>query len=180
MKITIGVLAFLALALAQSRALGPQLPSKVFTNQAGWSIRYPADWSIASCHSCKDPTAPNVFVSFFPPPVETAGGWVMVSPLASKPSNTSVAGWLATISNEANLNTHVAEQRLTIGGLPALKVLYNTAAGMAMEEVYVVAGAQTFSISFSSDRSTRGVQVKKLRNYGIYLKMLDSFRVEPR
>jgi hypothetical protein len=53
---------------------------KIFSNRAGWTIKYPADWKTASCHSCPDPTAPDVFVDFLPPR-DTDSGWVMISHL---------------------------------------------------------------------------------------------------
>ena len=112
--------------------------------------------------------------------MKTADGWVMVSPLASKPSDTSVDAWLTDTSNGANLNTHVAEQSLTLNGLPALKVRYSTADGQAVEDVYVASGTRTFSMAFSPDQGTPVTPLEMLRNYAIYMKMLNSFRVEPR
>jgi hypothetical protein len=39
---------------------------KIFSNRAGWRIRYPAEWNTGSCRSCPDPRAPGVFVDFLP------------------------------------------------------------------------------------------------------------------
>lgn len=72
--------------------LMPCLPAidagwKTFASRGGWNIIYPADWRIGSCQTCNDPKAADVFVDFSPPPTRTTDGWVMVSPLARKPSD---------------------------------------------------------------------------------------------
>jgi hypothetical protein len=149
---------------------------KIFANRAGWSIRYPADWSISSCRSCEDPTAPDVFVDFIPPTKQDSGGRVMVEHLASKPSGTSVDAWFADVSKTANLNPRLSEERMNLDGLPALKVRYRTATSDDTESVYVVSGSETFEISFNSRKP--GVPLEKSGNYAIYSKMLETFRVK--
>lgn len=113
----------------------------------------------------------------------------MVSPIADRPRDTSVDAWLADISKGANLNPHLHEQKLTLNGLPALKVRYLTADHQQMEDVYVVSGSKTFSISFSADpdgfgsepkKQGQSVPLEKLGNYATFLKMLDAFNVTPR
>ena len=150
---------------------------KTFASRGGWSISYPADWRIGSCQSCTDPTAEDVFVDFFPPSLKTADGWVMVSPLARRPSDISVDAWLAKVSREANLNPHVHEAESKVNGLSALRVRYRSPQG-EMEEIYVVSGSRTFSVSFSADPGSPGTSLETLPNYPIYSKMFRSFRVK--
>jgi hypothetical protein len=151
---------------------------KIFSNRAGWSISYPADWNIGSCRSCKDPTAPDVFVNFFPPSNIDFDGWVMVEHLASKPSDSSVDSWLADTARKANLNPRLSEKGITLDGSPALKVRYRTATGDETEVVYVVVGLETFEIHFGGQAP--GVPLEKLGNYATYLKMLGTFRGQHR
>jgi hypothetical protein len=98
----------------------------------------------------------------------------MVSPLASKPTNSRVDDWLTEIAADANRNPHMNEQRLYVGGDPALRVGYHSK-DCEMEEVYVVSGSKTFSIQFSGDASN--TSLKRLANYSVFNKMVDSFRV---
>jgi hypothetical protein len=150
-----------------------QPPWKIFTNRAGWSISYPADWSIGSCRNCKDPTAPDVFVEFFPPAGRDSGGWVTVDHLRRKPSDSSVDEWLADISKTTNLSPRLSEERITLHGLPARKVRYSTGEG-EREAVYTVFGLETFEIQFVTQKSA--VLLEKSSNYDTYLKMLGTFR----
>ena len=52
----------------------------------------------------------------------------------------------------------------------------NSAAGIEMEAVYVVAGSRTFSIEFSGDN--RGTPLEKLGNYPVFMRMVQSFEVQ--
>jgi len=151
---------------------------KVFSNRAGWSVKYPADWKIASCHSCSDPTAPDVYVDFFPPETSDSG-WVMISHLGNKPPNATLDAWFSDIKQRANQNPRISEERLTLGDLPALKVRYRnpSGGGREMEHVYVVSGSQTFSISFGGEKP--GLALEQYENYPIYLEMVKSFKVKP-
>jgi hypothetical protein len=168
------------LTIAPVAALGQEIPTwKVFVSRTGWSISYPSDWHIGSCKSCKEPKAPGVYVDFFPPDMRTVGGWVMVQPLADKPSDTSTDAWLSNISKTTNLNPHVKEEKLILHGQPALKVRYRTSEEKEVEEVYLVSGSNTFSVLFT-DGETAGAPLEKMGNYPTYLKMLDSFRVKRR
>jgi hypothetical protein len=169
--------ALIALVLLMMSAVGRTQPTwKSFANHAGWSISYPADWSIGSCRNCKDPTAPDAFVDFFPPAKRDSDGWVMVERLASKPPETSVDAWFENISKTANLNPRLREERIMLDRLPALRVAYRTATGDEMEAVYVVSGLETFEIHFGGQRP--GVPVDRLGNYATYQKMLGTFRVK--
>jgi hypothetical protein len=157
-------------------------PWKTFANRGGWSVSYPAGWRIASCKSCKDPTAPGVFVDFFPPHMKTAEGWVMAEPLADRPSSESVDAWLTEVSRTNNANLQINEGTLTLNGLPALKVRYRVGTGVEMETVYIVSGSQTFAVEFSGDLTGKrlGIPLDKLGNYAIYLKIVDTFHFNPR
>jgi hypothetical protein len=150
---------------------------KVFSNRAGWSIDYPSDWTIASCKSCEDPTAPEVFVDFFPS-TDRDSGWVMIEHLADKPSGMAVDTWFAELKQTANLNPRLKEQRFTTHDLPALCVRYRNAndGGEEMESVYVLSGSQTFAITFSGEEP--GLSLEKFGNYNTFLQMVKSFRAK--
>lgn len=166
------------LFLAYSLCYGGASKWRVFSNRAGWSIKYPADWKIASCRSCSDPTAPNVFVDFLPPG-DSDTGWVMIEHLRDKPPSTSLEAWFTEVKRTANLNPQIFEQRLKLGQLAALKVRYRNSSGggLETEDVYVVSGSRTFSISFDGERP--GVALERHENYPIYLEMVESFKVKP-
>jgi hypothetical protein len=152
---------------------------KVFHNRAGWSMAYPPGWKIASCQSCTDPAAAEVYVDFFPPSEKNYDeGWVMVQHLKDKPPQKSVDEWLAEIKSTVNLKPVLNELRLTLNGLPALKAVYRQDSDKAWqnEEIYVVADQQTFSVSFSGRKA--GGTVETLKHYPIYRKMLSTFRVK--
>jgi hypothetical protein len=148
---------------------------KVFSNRAGWSIDYPNDWTIGSCRSCKDPTAPNVFVDFFPPS-DRDSGWVIIEHLADKPSGMSVEAWFTDVKQTANLSPRLKEEKLIVHGLPALSVRYRNPKnrGEEMEVVYLVSGFQTFSIEFDGEKP--GLPLEKFGNYNTFLRMVKSFR----
>src|SRR5262245_47332201 len=111
---------------------------KTFSNRAGWSMNYPANWTVASCHSCSDPTAPDVYVDFFPPKNRETG-FVMVEHLASQPSTMTVNQWLMELKRTANQNHQLAEESYMLNGMPALRVRYYNSSdrGHQMEAVYV-------------------------------------------
>lgn len=153
-----------------------QIKWKTFSNRSGWSILYPATWKIDSCVNCPDPTAPKVFVDFFPPPDQDFG-WVMVEHLADKPSGMTVDNWFAQVKQTADLNPIAKEDRFSLNGLPALRVRYQQEKGWQIDEVYVVSGSQTFEVSFSGDKESQA-QVEKLQNYPVYLKMMERFKVK--
>jgi hypothetical protein len=91
---TVGVVCGLfASLLICALAFGEGPTWKVFSNRAGWSIDYPSDWTISSCRSCKDPTAPEVFVDFSPP-TDSDSGWVMIEHLPDKPNNRAASAIL--------------------------------------------------------------------------------------
>jgi hypothetical protein len=146
---------------------------RTFASRAGWSIQYPSNWTTGSCVSCPDTRAPRVYVDFSPPRASANNGFVMVSPLADKPTAISVDAWFAQAETSANLNPEKSRMRFMLNGMPALKVRYLSAAsGTEMEAVYVVSGSLMFSIDFSSDR--RG-PLENMRNYAVYKTMIESF-----
>jgi|SRR5580658_961 hypothetical protein len=151
---------------------------KTFSNRAGWRIKYPVDWKIANCKSCKDPSAPDVSVDFLPP-ADRDSGWVIIEHLADKPPGTDLAAWFTQIKRTANLNDGLTEQSLTLNGRRALKVRYRDlqAHTPEVETVYLVSGSQTFAIEFGGDRP--GLPLEKVGNYHTFLQMVDSFAVRP-
>jgi hypothetical protein len=160
----------------------PRSEWKLFKSRGGWSISYPKQWEISSCRSCKDPTAPGVFVDFFPPGMRTDEGWVMVGPLQDKPSGmTTDDDWLGKISKTNNVNKQIAEEKVRLNRIPALKVRYRTENREEMESVYLAVGSRTFVVNFTSDLSANrsGVPLESFPNYRCYLKMLDTLRVTP-
>jgi len=141
-------------------------------------MAYPADWRIGSCRSCSGPSAPDVYVDFFPPNKQGAGSSVIVQHLADQPSNVTLDGWFTEIKRTANQNPQVSEERVSLDGLAALKVRYRNPnnGGYWMEAVYVIAHGQTFSIDFSGEAG--GPALAALENYAIYLDMVKSFKVK--
>ncbi len=103
-------------------ALAAKPKWKTFSNRAGWSIAYPADWTIGSCRSCPDPSAPDVYVDFFPS--NQKDGSVVVQHLANQPSNVNLDQWFTEIKTTANQNSQVSEEKVSLDGLAALKVRY--------------------------------------------------------
>lgn len=149
---------------------------RTFTSREGWSIQYPSDWRTGTCHSCTDPHAPGVFVDFFPPSKRDQG-LVIVEPLERKPSSTTAETWLAQIASNANQNPRLNEQKLTVAGEPTLRVRYRAPTG-EMEQVFVVWGAKTFSITF--DNGGAHGPLEKSPHYADFNKMVGSFRFQLR
>lgn len=117
--IVVGIIFSVAVVGFPLAAFCGRLPGEVaswmvFPNRAGWSNRYPAGWKIGSCKSCLDPTAPNVFVDFFPPADNGSDGWVMIEHLQDKPSEISVDAWFNDIKMKANLNPEIDEEKFTL------------------------------------------------------------------
>ncbi|MBI4363424.1 MAG: hypothetical protein HY545_01090 [Candidatus Doudnabacteria bacterium] len=147
----------------------------VFTNRAGWSISYPPGWRISSCRSCPDPAEAGVFVNFFPSG-NYNDGWVIVQQL-NRPSARTIDDSLLQLSNEVNLNPKLRQQRILLNGHRALLSLAQNPFGKSESEtVYVVAGPQTFSISFVAFRGSALTQP----NYHTYRQMLRTFRLANR
>jgi len=173
----LGLSVLIALLMLSGLAKGERPKWKSFSNRAGWTINYPANWTVGSCKSCSDPSAPDVYVNFSHPEGGTLGE-VMVESLASKPAETSVEAWFADVKRSANQNPRLKEQRFTLDGLPALRVRYRNPSqrGYESESVYVVSGAQTFAIEF--DGVEQGRSLETSGNYSVYLQMVKTFRVK--
>ena len=153
---------------------------ETFTNRSGWSIDYPANWKISSCHSCPDPSAPDVLVDFSPPGVQDSNqGWLMIERLADKPANKSLDEWLAEVKSADNRIPQIKEEKSTLNGLPALQVRYRNPSGNGyeMETVYVISNLKTFAISF---QGKEGSSIESLGNYAIYRRMLSTFKITRR
>ena len=98
----------------------------------------------------------------------------MVQPLQRKTTSTDADAWLAQVAASANENPHLKEQKLLVAGEPALRVRYQAPAN-EMEEVFVVSGDKTFSISFDAD-SANG-PLERLPHYAVFNAMVKSFRL---
>ena len=174
----LSLLLLISLLFVSAPASGQYQSWKMFSNRAGWSIRYPADWTIASCKSCTDPKAPEVFVNFLPPS-KAGSGSVKIEHLADRSSGMSVDAWFADIRQKANPNPRLSEERFTLNDLPALKVRYRnpSGGGSETETVYVVSDTQTFAVEFSGEGP--GVSLADSPgNYLTYLEMVKSFRIK--
>jgi len=172
--IKIVLTALLLCGAAAAQTDGPIWRS--FSSRTGWSIQYPPGWKTGSCQSCSDAHAAGMYVDFFPPSNSERDGWVMVEPLAPRPANEAASDWLVEIAATANLNPQVMEQPFLVDGRPALRVRYRTSYGLLMEDVYVVAGRQTFSIQFGG--SDLKPPIETLPNYRVFNRMVLSFRVQ--
>ena len=102
-------------------------------------------------------------------------GWLMIEHLMDKPATKSVDDWLAEVKRTDNLNPQIKEEKSALNGLPALQVRYRNPSGNGheMETVYVICGLKTFAISFQGKENSG---IESLRNYGIYRKMLSTFK----
>lgn len=159
-------------------SLTAQAGWKIFSNRAGWSMKYPADWKIGSCHSCSDPTAPHVYVDFFPPEKQ-GSGYVIVEPLAQQPLTMTLDQWFEHVKISADQNPQLGQKRFTLNGLPALRVRYRNSSGSGYEteSVYVVSRRRTFAIEFDPQRG--GISLEASRNYVSYLEMVKTFTINP-
>jgi hypothetical protein len=103
----------------------------------------------------------------------------MVQHLADRPTNKSTDDWFAELKRTANLNPVVREVRVSVDGLPALKVRYRNPSAGEMEAVYVICGSRTFEISFgdSSGGDKPVAVLEQLGNYETYARMVNTFRV---
>lgn len=155
-----------------------QLDWKTFFNRAGWSMNYPAHWKIASCHTCSDPAAPDVYVDFSPPD-RREPGTVTVEPLAQQPPTMTLDQWFADVKSSSNQNPQLAQKRFTLNGLPALRVRYRipSGTGYEIETVYVVCRRRTFAIEFDPQRG--GIPLEASGNYPSYLEMVKTFKIKP-
>jgi len=155
-------------AASQTTAQKPAF--KTFTNRAGWSIQYPANWKVGSCHSCLDPAEGSVFVTFRNP--DRPENFVMIEHLASKPAGETVEHWLEKMSQ--NPNPRMSQERLLIDGMPALKVRSRSSVGRAFETVFIIRNSDTFSIEIVDDKA--GERIQAMSIYPIYQHMLSTFK----
>ena len=170
MKLITLVLGMVVIAAQAPHQTEPALVWKTFTNRAGWSIQYPANWTVGSCHSCSDPAEGNVFVTFWDP--ARPGDSVMIEHLASKPADKSSSQWLQELKRNPNAQT--AEEALVIDGMPALKVRYKHPTGREFEMVYVVRNSDTFEITIHDDNDAERIQDMSI--YPIYQHVLSTFK----
>lgn len=150
---------------------------KLFTSRAGWSISYPSDWKISSCHACPDPAAPEAYAEFGPP--ESANrtfSGIHIDRWADKPANKSAIEFLAEMKATELKPRHpqeLQERETTMSGFPALESSYYED-GWGVEKMWVVADSHSFRIAFSAQVRDH---IEQLHTYKIYRRMLAPFRV---
>jgi hypothetical protein len=110
----IGVLGLVVIASQGPQKAERTLAWKTFTNRAGWSVQYPSNWTVGSCHSCSDPAAGDVFVTFWNP--HRATDSVMIEHLAPKPAYKSASQWLQEMKRNPNVQT--GEESLSLTACP--------------------------------------------------------------
>jgi hypothetical protein len=169
MKLITLVLGMVVIAAQAPLKAEQALAWKTFTNRAGWSVQYPAGWTVGSCHSCPDPAADNGYVTFWDP--HRATDSVMISHLAPKPADKTASQWLQEMSNS---NSGTSEEAVLIDGVPALKVRTRNRTGRESEAVYVIRNSDTFEIEIYDDNV--GERIQDLSIYPIYQHMLSTFR----
>lgn len=154
---------FSVTAVAQADKAGDVSRWKTFSNRAGWSIKYPRHWKVYSCHSCLDPMAPNVFVTFDNPQTDEI---VTVDQFVDKPDGQGAEQWLEGISVTTNLNPQVGVEWVNLAGARALKVVTRNQDSTECDSFYVVHASKTFAIRI--DRNTS--------SYQLYKRMLSTFK----
>jgi hypothetical protein len=150
-------------ATAQSDKADDVSRWKTFFNRAGWSIKYPRNWKVNNCHSCPDPTAPNVFVFFDNPKTDES---VMVDQFVDKPGGQGAEQWLKETSVTTNLNPQVGTEWMNLAGERALKVITRNRDSKECDTYYVTHASKTFAIRI--DRNTP--------SYQLYIRMLSTFK----
>ncbi len=138
-----------------------------FTSRAGWTVRYPPNWQVGSCNNCTDPTAPNVFVSFFDP---STSGMVRIERLQDKPVDQGIGAWLNHVGQTAVANPRSSKHWMSLDGRRALTIRTRNPDSTASENVYVVDQSKTFFIQ-ASPVGDEGF-------YPLYKRMFSSFRFE--
>lgn len=165
--LTIGSMVIATISVAQQSPSASQPVNtsrwRTFTNRAGWSIKYPNKWRIASCRSCSDPTDPKVFVTFENPSTKEL---IMIEHLADKPPDQNAEQWLNSIKTATNLNPPVSEDWILIDGTRSLKVINRNPDSSESENVYTVRGSQTFAIRAKLNTPS----------YALYEKMLSTLK----
>jgi len=158
---------------------------KTLSNRAGWSIQYPTDWSVSSCHACEDLMDASVeFVDFHPPRHE--GGSVKLEISRQKPDSVSLDELFGRIKAPNSRDAYILEEeRMTFRGLPALRVVYSGPAktpgkGLQHEITFIIGYHNVFSIALFSPLKDRIsdpiIPIKQLKNYDVYQKMVGLFR----
>ena len=123
----------------------PQLDTgkwKTFFSKAGWRIKYPESWQVASCDSCPNPTDANVVVDLYNPATTDK---ITVEPLDDKPAATAADQWLTDVSKRI-ADARVSDQWITLNGTRALRVINSEPNGGQAEHIYVLNGAKTFTL----------------------------------
>jgi hypothetical protein len=137
-----------------------------FRKPGRWTISYPPQWQIGSCHQCSDLTDPNVFVTFFEPSTKAM---IMIEPLADKPADKEVEPWLKEVGRDTVLNAQISEQWIVLNHRKALKVINGNQDSTSSENIYLLYGQKTFAI-----RTSRNTP-----SYATYQRMLSTLNFAP-
>ncbi len=148
---------------AQTRQSGKW---KTFRNRAGWSIRYPKGWSVASCHQCDDPGDDNAFVAISDPRKD---GMIMIDHFVDKPADQGIEQWLGDLKRTVNLNERVSEESVILDGEKALRVITRNLDATENETVYVVHDSKTF-----------GIMIDRNSNLELSRRIVSTFHFEKR
>jgi hypothetical protein len=140
---------------------------QLYTNEAlGYSLMYPGNADVMGANQ-------NEAVEFVGPLVDNEHyPWLSVqhfdSEFFSPPVGTDVHQWIA----DGNIPYEPLEQDVTIGGLPAVRFVFE-ASPMAYgrDDYYVINGDQLFLISI--------LHTGNLQDWGLYEKFLQSITFEP-
>jgi hypothetical protein len=147
--------AVLAVQAGQQRARTANL--RTFTNQAGWSVRYPPNWRFQSCKQCDNPTEPNALLLLSSP---SGHQTITIERLADKPEGKAADTWLHEVAEGTALTPIRREEWIALDGSKALKVVNE-----GSENIYAVRGSLTVAIRYSRPAHT-------------VLQILSSFRFE--
>lgn len=148
---------------------------KIFVSQGGWSMEYPNDWKVSSCHACSDPTEKGLFVDFEPPVNLLEEGLVSVQPYPDK-ELVQTLEQLFTKLKEFPAEPHLVEERTTINGLPAFRIVYGQKGNIYGEMIYLVDGSKVVGIYLFSSYPNIHKELSDFKLLPTFNKMLSTFK----
>lgn len=151
---------------------------KTFISQSGWRIRYPNNWTISSCHACNDPTEKGIFVDINPPLSLAQEGFLIIQPMRDRLPTQSL-DQLFTDLKQFPAQPHLSEERTSLNGFPALKIVYGKFGAAMGEAIYLVNNRQVVEVNFFGAAYPRS-ELRFFKNYSIYQQILSTFKfIEP-
>ena len=174
------IIVLLTAAIVPARLSAQAGEWKTLSNRAGWSIQYPSDWFVSSCHACEDLTDPSIeMVNFHPPRYN--GGMVKLEILARTTDGISVDELFDRIKAPNSRDAYLLEEeRMSLGGLPVLRAVYSGPAkmqgkGLQHEITFIVGRHNVFSVAFFSPLKIRIddpiIPIRQVKNYEVYQKL---------